>query len=354
MIIPQIFSTDHVVSLKRLLINNENLIGAINAGFFYLVDEKTKYPIDLNYNLCIRQGSVIGLPATDGSILLTAGAQIQAKDAKAQGTIVCGSDEYKWIGSRSKLLNNSQEHQITLYNSSCCTIRHYHSNITGSKRILEDSLNFTPKDNDVVDVLFRTDKQGRLYIKDIIKGGGANFFSGNFTLHFNSKDASHLRIGQLVKNITLDGVDLTQIDSAVSIGPNVHHFLNKQDHEINHDSSLGERPPFDTRRMARSIIYKDLKESIHIRVFDGAPKTKYFQGITPHETSLLLPQETVQWAFHLDPGQSARLAFKEKNNKVNTFGNMHYMRWPKKQGHPFLWSPSNGRRVPSAIILSKK
>lgn len=217
-ITPQIFSADHIASLKRILVNNEKVIGAINAGFFYLVDEGAQMPIDPTYNLCIRKHSIVGLPTSDRPLLYTSGSQLGAKDVQARGIIALGSNEYKWSGARTKRSVNVQENHITLYNSACCTIRHIQSDETGSKRILDEKLNFTPKDSNVFDVVVQADNQGLLRIKDVVGGGNTNFFAGNFILHFKEGDISRLRIGDLVQPLTLGDIDLAEIDSAVSIG----------------------------------------------------------------------------------------------------------------------------------------
>lgn len=351
---PEIITSNHNLSLKRLLINDENTIGALNAGFFHLVDEGTYTPVDPTYNLCIREGSIVGLPASDRPAVFSSGNSFKAKDVQARGTVGIGSSEYEWVGARAGHVDDMQGNQIVLYNSACCTVRHIQSEKTGTKRVLDEQLNFTPQEIDVFDVVVLADDDGTLRIKEVVVGGHTNLFAGNFILQVRGGDAGRFQASSLVRPLTLDGIDLASIGSAVSVGPSVHHFLDKHDHEINHDLSLGERPPFEQRRMARSVIYKDTGGGIHIRMFDGAPRTQHFQGITPQETALLLPKETVQWAYHLDPGQSSRLAVKEQDGKVATFGNQHYVRWPKKQERPFLWSPSNGRRVPSAIVLRKE
>ncbi len=351
---PEVFTASHAVSLKRLLINDEHAIGAMNAGFFHLVDEGAYVPTDPTYNLCIRGRYVVGLPAADRPAVFSTESGFDVKEVRAKGTIGFGSDEYEWVGARSQHRNETNENHMVLYNSACCVVRHVQAQNTGTKRVLDEAVNFTPQDNDSFDVVVLADNDGVLRIKQVIAGGHTNLFAGNFIFQLKGVDASHFKVGDPVQPLTLDTLSLTDIESAVSIGPNVHHFIDKKDHEINHDLSLGEHPPFGERRMARSVIYKDTDGNIHTRVFDGAPQTEHFQGITPQETALLLPKEAVQWAYHLDPGQSSRLAVKELNGKVKTFGNQHYVRWPKKEEHPFLWSPSNGRRVPSAIVYRKK
>ena len=106
--------------------------------------------------------------------------------------------------------------------------------------------------------------------------------------------------------------------------------------------------------MARSVIYKDKVGLIHLRVFDGAPRTNSFQGLAPLEVAKLIPPDAVQWAYHLDPGQSSKLATRPAEGKVESFGNNHYLRWPKNVNQTFLWNGLNGRPVASAITIGIK
>lgn len=334
--------------LKRLLVNQPNAIAAVNAGFFYLADESAVKPANTTYNLCIRNNLIVGLPAVDRPVLYVSDENtLEARELKARGVVAIGKAQYEWSGSRTR-----NEGDITLYNSACCTIEHVSSENTVTKRVLNESLNYTPEDIDAFDVVVVLCGDGLLRVAHIEEGGHTNIFSGNFIFHMRGKDREHIHLGDIVTPECIDDLVVSSLKSATTIGPNVHHFLDQTDHEINHDPSLGSKPPFADRRMARTIVYKDMQDKIHVRVFDGAPHTANFKGISPQETSSVLPQETVQWAYHLDPGQSSKLVLRD-NDLIKTYGNNHYLRWPKRPDRPFLWSPSNGRPVASALAFYK-
>ena len=345
-----ITSSGYPFSIKRSLINDKHLLASTNAGFFFFADEATRHPIDPTYNLCVRNGHIIGLPSSDSPAMYVNGQDLEAREILAKGIMNIDGEPYEWSGAKRQDGTTG----ITLYNSSCCTIEHMDDGAGGTKRVLNESLNYTPVDTSSFDLVIKIRPDGLLYIEDIHEEGGTELFSGNFILNIKGIGRDRFKIGSTVNPETLDGLNLDSLSSAVSIGPNVHHFNKENDHPINHVASLGSKPPFTQRRMARTVVCKDNEGRIHLRIFDGAPRTSNFQGVTPKELASIIPQEDVQWAFNLDPGQSSRMAIRESNSSVKTYGNTHYLRLPQDLKRQALWSPSNGRRVASTINFLKR
>ena len=74
-------------------------------------------------------------------------------------------------------------------------------------------------------------------------------------------------------------------------------------HSVNHDRSLGSRPPFTARRMARMVLYADPQNRMHLRLFDGRPQSPVLPGVTPSEARDAIAADTgYRWGCFLDPG----------------------------------------------------
>ena len=214
--------------------------------------------------------------------------------------------------------------------------------------MLDETASKTSKSAGVMDVVCE-ERDKQLIVTETRRGGGTAVASGNFVLQGVASILQDVSLGDVV-TINYRDLDLENIKSAITIGPSVTHFEHEDDHLINHDKSLGDNPPFTNRRMARSVVYKT-KENIVFEIFDGAPKTKLFKGVTPKEVAEILNQECLdlEWAYFLDPGQSARLAVRHPDNTIEGFGNRHYVRWPKLPNHPYVWAGEHGREVPSVV-----
>lgn len=333
--------------VRRLLINDSESISVINGGFFFLADKFYREPASSHYNLCVRGSAVIGLPVVDRPALITCNGELTVKECVARGTIKIGEDIYSWRDNRSALAGSENG---TLYNSASCTIEHRKDETGVTFREVVQEKNFTPKNEDVVDVVFGLDDE-TLRVMSIHEGGGTDFFAGSAILQLNTKSCN-IKIGDVVSPELLDGVDLKKIQSAITIGPNALHFLDNDDHEINHDLSLGSHAPFSNTRKAHSVLFLDNLVMVHFRVFDGVPKSKSHTGITPYEVALEMKHLQVLWAYHLDGGQSSQIGIKSKDATPEIYGSLHYLRYPKTTLQPVVWSGE--RKNFSAIVLKRK
>jgi Phosphodiester glycosidase len=341
-------SNEYEKHLGRHIKNDTSVVASVNGGFFFLANDAEEYPSELAYNLIIRDGSVCGLPVADRPAILNTAHGLEVGIIKAKGTLNIAGSERIWIGAK----NFKGEKDFILFNSACCVIDHI-KNGDSTRRVLNIEKSKTPLGEDLVDICIEQEGS-RMIVKKIQHGGGSNVVSYNFILQGTESDVSGIKEGDVIEPTTLDERPISDIRSGLTIGPPVMHFLENDDHEINHDTSLGSKPPFSDRRMARSIIYKDATGQIHVRVFDGAPQTNLFAGVTPREVAQILRAEYgergLEWAYHLDPGQSARLVIRD-GDQYNVFGNQHYIRWPKLERHPYVWAGQHGRAVPSALVI---
>lgn len=348
---PAIESREKPFALYELF-NNPNIIGAINAGFFCLVDESCQYPLEASYDLCIRDNHIYGLPFADRPALLKKDNKLSVKEILSKGIISIDNKDFTWKGMESYY---KEETDFILYNSSCCTVKHKVSPNTGTIRVLEEYSIYTSYNPNIIDVLVCNDGNNILRIKSIHKGGSSNLFDGNFVLRFFEDKKFNFKPGMIVMPKTVDGLGLSSIQSGITIGPNVYHFLDHDDHDINHDTCHGsKKPTYSDRRSAVSVIYEDLNGRVHLQIFDGVPSIKQFSGITAREVTQILPRNKTKWAYLLDPGQSSKILIKEKTRDLIAFGNTHYVSLARnKKGHN-KWAPLEGRAIGSAITLTCK
>ncbi len=344
----------------------------INGPFFYLEDEKTENaPQELMYNLNIRNGKVIGLPsASREAIMVNLDGKLQAKKLLARGSIQICNNDIDWVGGeavahrRTDISEYADSNTTILFNSACCTIAYDDPKDKKSLRRLRKDLNQTPIREGVDDLVVSVNPDnGELYISEINEGGGTDFFKGTFILQTNKQNSHLVKVGSVVEPTFIDDVRLSDVASAITVGPSVHHFLENSDHDINHDQSLGTFPPFSpNQRYARSIAYEDTDGFFHFVVFDAVPRSQYMKGVTPHEAAKNIPKN-VKWAVFLDGGQSSRITYVNdpKTGDIGANGNTQYLRLHERhksgQGlldaegeHQYLWS-RKGRPVPSVISV---
>ncbi len=353
----------------RIFKNKPTVIASINGGFFCLHDgDANRYPKHIVYGANIQNGKIYGLPAFNRPVLyVTKDGELHFKEVQAQGEFKIGDEIFSWLGAEEiahndelmKKYEDDISDKILLFNSSCSSIVYKDKNSKASLRVLDESRNHTPKNPNKADIII-SNNSGVLTIQQIVLGGGVDYFEGDFILHIPKKIISKFQIGKKLQILDIDGLDVNNLISAISTGPQVKHFLDNDDHPINHDTSLGTFPPFAPEaRYARSVVYKTKDESIHLTVFDGVPRSQKMLGVTPREVAKYINKiPDVKWAVFMDGGQSSRITFKNENNKLDFRGNKQYLRLhklDKKSQAPsvdgrYFWS-ARGRPVPSAITF---
>ncbi len=347
-------------------------IACLNGAFYFLVDEQLENPpSEIIFNLNIRDGKVFGLPAVDRSALIANNqGKIEARQIKARGVVAIKGIEISWVGGEGLAHKKAGFEnlkaslgQSILFNSACCTVEYEDKNDKKSLRKVRKDLNQTPKQENVTDVVVSVTEQGEAKVSKVRPGGGSDFFEGNFILQMTKEEAANITTGDLVDLKNIDGLDIKQISSAMTTGPEIKHFLTNDDHEMNHDLSNGSFPPFDPKaRYARSIMYEDSAGQTHMVVFDAVPRSEKMKGVTPKEVAEFLPKD-IKWGIFLDGGQSSRITFQSQPNpgEVRARGNSQYVRLhildKKSQAvggdERFLWT-GRGRPISSMIVLDRK
>jgi hypothetical protein len=356
-VIPSIETRPSGFYLRKVTDHDPSIRLIANLGFFFLADEAAFEPQEKTLNLCIRDGRIKSLPCVDRPILYLQKGTLRARETRAQGTIAIDREILCWVGANSQKESPAAS-AARLYGSGYCRIEHREADEFGMKRrVLDPATNYTPKTAGI-DLIINEDCEGCLRITDIAEGGGSNLFSGRFILQIPHPQAGErYKVGAQVDPLELDGLRLGTITSGVTIGPNVYQFVHRSDEEIcadciNHDFSLGSEPPFAAHsRKARMILYQ-ADQKTHLVLFDGAPYTSNFQGVTIQEVYDFLPEVYRRDAWFLDPGHSVRMiGVSAETQERFICGNKHKSRRSKAKPNTRLWNAPNGTRVSSALVL---
>lgn len=343
---------DSLTHINRTLINDETVVCAINGGFFLLLDETLEAPPrEITYGTIVKNGVLCGVQSHDRPVLwVDKEGALHVSEVTARGKIKIGDVEGEWTGGKSA----EAPATFVVFGPDCSVVQHVFDGKTGQKRVMNEELSKTPATDDVTDVICEQ-RGDEMFVSEIRSQGGSLVTKGNFIIQGNSENLRAVVVGDKVE-VSYSDLQLDTVTSAITIGPSVTHFENEIDHPINHDLSLGEKPPFTNRPMARSVVYKTITGNVVFEIFDGAPKTDLFKGVTPKEVGEILKNDglNLEWAYFLDPGQSARLAVRHQDGTVQGFGNQHYIRWPKESNHPYIWAGEHGRAIPSVISVKIK
>lgn len=318
---------------------------ASGGGFFFLADRASNSPRQLALNLSISRGDLRSLPVTDRESVISGHDGLEVRVLVALGAMVLNGRPLDWSGSLT-----DYDTEVKVYGNGNASISHQENPLTGSVRVLDETSRYTPpiSHEDYMDVGF-IGRGGNDFIG--VGGsttGGVDIFAHDFVVRCPQR---YINGNSSLQIDTIGGTALSRLEGgAFSAGPalNIADFSN---HPVNHDASLGSRPPFIETFLARTAIYKDEDNLTHIRLFDGRPGSSSFPGVTPNEVaSHILSEGGFEWGCFLDPGQTAKLCVNYEDRSAS-YGNRHYMRWPVAVDPNFLWAPDIGRPVANVMAL---
>jgi len=312
-------------------------IAVINGSFFFLIDVVDREPQDYPFHLCVRNGKVVGLPSSDEPAIYTVGAKMTAKEFKAKGTLRICDTVLSWVGTLHK--NSAKKTaDAVLYNSGSAKLIKFFDKKTGVRvGVLDNTRIHTPKNSGKVDLVINADKKGMLHIVSVRNGGGSHFFEGLFILQIDKKGNPY-KVGDIVEPLTVDGVALKTISSAITVGKSVHdpYFY---------------VPERVSSRDARSLIAEDVKGNTHFFVFDGSKYVPNFKGISAADISSFFAKDKYKWAYFLDGGSSSRIIVrdgKELKFLANDFA------FKKITNDTFMWDSKRHRKLASFIAVRRK
>ncbi|MFD5427696.1 hypothetical protein [Streptomyces sp. NPDC127084] len=323
---------------------------AASGAFFFLADEASASPSPASLNFAVADGRLRSLPVTDREALICQNGQLTLTHIPAHGRLMLNGRELVWEGSRTGRVADCYA-----YGNGNAVINGLAHPVTGKARVLNEQSRTTPvlpPSAGWADVAFRTAADGTFVSTAVAPSGNLDIFSAHLVLRcptslIAGRGTNVLRIG------SIGPLHEEQLpDAAVSVGPSLG-LLGLEAHPINHDHSLGDNVAFASRRLTRLVLFQTTDGHTHLRLFDGRPGSRTFTGVTPDEASAAVSAEAnVTWGCFLDGGQTAKICIRDTHGHHTTYGNRHYLRWPRNGEHGFRWTPDAGRPVGSLITLN--
>jgi hypothetical protein len=335
------------------ILDDSAALAALSGSFSFISDDADYQPAEPCLDFCVRDGVAVSLPtATKPAFLVGAeGGGVSLQTLTAEGELLIGDERHAWVGSKTaRAAAFPDAAQLLVFGAANCRVRYTEAERTGFLRDVERSGNRTPADAGALDLVV-VREGSTLRVRALHKGGGADLFEGCFVLRGRSAQLSHVRPGDVVRVASVGGVDCTRVSSGFSIGPSVADAARGAGLEP-YDESLGLSPFLPGSRYARTLMGLD-GGLLRLRVFDGAPLSRSFQGVSCAEAVRLLADEDgldPALFHHLDGGQSAKLAVRHEGAAA-VFGSMHYLLWPKQGEGEFQWQGTRGRVLRSALRI---
>lgn len=340
---PTVHTHDALTSVREFAKRGEHPI-VTGGGFFYLADTGSAAPRQLALNLSASNYQLRSLPVVDREAVVCDGRQLYTQEIQSLGVMSMNGYELSWSGSLT-----AHDTDVKVFGNGNAVIAHRYNEATGSIRALDEDSRFTPpiEQDDVIDVGFVARDDGLFVSKDRRKGG-VDIFAHDIVLRCHERYlvGDHAMKVLTVGNLAIDG----KLQGALSVGPMLAP-QNFDAHPVNQDRSLGDKPPFLERPLARTVLYGTSDGMTHIRLLDGRPGSETFPGVTPSQVvQLVTADNDIAWGCFLDPGQTAKLCV-ANGGEVESFGNRHYLKWATKPGEKYVWVPESGRPTGSAIAL---
>ncbi|HEV2635919.1 MAG TPA: serine/threonine-protein kinase [Actinocrinis sp.] len=317
---------------------------ALSGSFSFISDQPDYQPAEPCLDLCARDGRTVSLPTVAKPAFLVCKGFPLLRNLDARGTLRIAGRPFAWTGSKTTPRADDAG-SLTVFGAANCRVRYELAPRTGFLRLVDRSTNTTPADEQAADVVVSNS-----VVTAVREGGGTDLFEGGYILRGPRELARELREGDQVEISTVDGLDCSQIQSGFSVGPSLaaaHHAGGDLD---GYDDSLGLSPFLPGHRYARTLIGV-ADGLLHLRVFDGAPLSRTFQGVSCAEAAGLMAAEGFDPAqvHHLDGGQSSKMAFTHAG-AATVLGSMHYLLWPKNGEGDFQWHGPRGRVLRSALV----
>lgn len=333
-------------------------LAAVSGSFSFISDEPGYQPAEPSLDLCVRGGALACLPtAAKPALLVGRAGPPRIRTVDARGTVIVGDRAFGWIGSKERARAEDRR-RLTVFGAANCSLSYRRSARTGATRYVERAGNTTPPDPDAVDlVVGRADPESDpcsdpgLVVRAVRAGGGTDLFEGCFILRGRSAAVAGIRVGDAVTVPEVDGIPVSELDSALSIGPSLHAAASGGPLP-GYDESLGYPPFLAGQRYARTII--GVQDGVlRLWVIDGAPLSRTFQGVSSLEAAGLAEADGLdpRLHFHLDGGQSAKVALNFGPNGIGVYGSMHYTLWPQDGAGTFEWRGRQGRVLRSAVVV---
>ncbi|MCA1220020.1 phosphodiester glycosidase family protein [Streptomyces sp. 8L] len=324
-------------------------VAAVSGAFAYISDDTAYQPAEHCLDLAVRDHTATSLPtATKPALLIHHGRPV-VHTLAATGTLTAAGRPHTWTGSKAPSPHPSPPGHLTVFGAANCRIRYHDDPRTGFRRDVDPAANTTPRDPAVLDCTVNPTPTGAQITA--LHPGGADLFTGAYVLRARQPWPAHLVPGAPIHITTIDTLDTADISSALSLGPSAADAA--AGHTTAWDQSLGTSPFRPDARYARTLLALDDRR-LTLTVLDGAPLAPAFQGVTVQETAELCEGAGHDSAsvFHLDGGQTSKIAYRHGPGPADAVGSLHYLRWPRHEHEAFRWQGLDGRRLHSALQIT--
>ncbi|MFD4241878.1 hypothetical protein ACFWP3_09800 [Streptomyces sp. NPDC058525] len=326
------------------------VVAAVSGAFAYISDDPAYQPVEPCLDLAVRDYHAASLPTVTKPSLLVHQGRPVVRTLAATGSLTVAGHPHTWTGSKEPPPRPAPSGHLTVFGAANCRIRYRDDPRTGFRRDVDAAANTTPRDLAVLDCAVSPTPTGAR-ITALHPGGGADLFAGAYVLRAHRPWPAHLVQGAPVHVTAIDTLSTANIVSALSLGPSVADAA--AGHTAAWDESLGTSPFRPDARYARTLLALDGRH-LALTVLDGAPLAPAFQGVTVQETAELCERAGHDPAsvFHLDGGQTSKIAYRYGPGPADAVGNLHYLCWPRHEHEPFRWQGLDGRRLHSALQIT--
>ncbi|MEU3975185.1 hypothetical protein [Streptomyces bacillaris] len=326
------------------------VVAAVSGAFAYISDDPDYQPAEPCLDLAVRDQHVASLPTTTKPALLIHQGRPLVRSLAATGTLTIAGHPHTWSGSKELPPYPHPSGHLTVFGAANCRIRYQQDSRTGFRRDTDPATNTTPREPLALDCTVTTTRTGPR-ISALQPGGGADLFAGTYVLRSHRPWPDHLALGAAVDVTAIDSLATADVDSALSVGPSAADAAAGR--TAAWDQSLGTSPFRPDARYARTLLTVDNRR-LTLTVLDGAPLAPGFQGVTAQEAAKLCEraEHDPTEVFHLDGGQTSKIAYRNGHGPVDAVGSLHYLRWPRDRHEPFRWQGLDGRRLHSALKIT--
>ncbi|MGW0825272.1 hypothetical protein [Streptomyces sp. NPDC002845] len=324
-------------------------LAAASGAFFFLADRASAMPRQATLNLVASGGEILSVPVSDRETLVCQSGRLSLRYVQARGVLQLNGSQLNWEGTRTGRLADCY-----VYGNGNSEILRKRDEVTGTARVLAESSRYTTAlspQSEWVDVAFQREVGTNGYVSTAAAPEGRmDLFSADLVVRVPRSVTVMDRPNALrilsVGPFAANGLP----ESALSVGPSLA-IGDVPSHPTNRDLSLGDNACFSDGPLARMTVFQTKAGRVHLRLFDGRPGSGTFAGPTPSEASAAIRSTVdVDWGCFMDGGQTARICVQE-GESVTSYGNRHYLRWPKNGEGDFVWTPDEGRPVGSVITL---
>ncbi|GAA1237259.1 hypothetical protein GCM10009578_092770 [Streptomyces rhizosphaericus] len=325
-------------------------VAAVSGAFAYISDDPDYQPTEPCLDLAVRDHHAASLPTVTKPTLLIHRGRPVVRTLAATGALTVAGHPHTWTGSKEPPPDPAPPGHLTVFGAANCRIRYHDDPRTGFRRDVDPAANTTPRNPAALDCTVTPTPNGP-QIAALHPGGGADLFAGTYVLRSHRPWPAHLAPGAPVHLTAVDTLDTADIDNALSLGPSAADAAAGLTGAW--DQSLGRSPFRPDARYARTLLALDGRH-LTLTVLDGAPLAPTFQGATVQETAELCQHVGHDPAavFHLDGGQTSKIAYRHGSGPADAVGSLHYLRWPRHPHEPFRWQGLDGRRLHSALQIT--